>query len=465
MTDDPCEMPATELAGRIRSRGLSAVEATRAHLDRIGTHNAALTAVVSLDPDRALRAARAADEALARGDDVGPLHGVPMTLKDGHDVAGLRTTIGAPELDRVADEDGTVAARLQAAGAVIMGHTNVAAWLADHQSANPIFGSTSNPWDTTRTAGGSSGGAAAALAAGMTPLDVGSDMVGSLRQPAHFCGVYGLKPTEHRVPLTGFFRPPGDGPRPVRIMVCLGPMARSLADLELALSVLAGPDGRDADVPPVPLEPAPRGLPEQPTPRRPLDGLRLAVAPALPGAPVSRELRDRVTRVAAAASDAGADVVERLPDIDWEAQLALYGELLGTVTTVFAPGGEPPALAGYLAALDRRDRFIAAWEAYFADVDALLTPPAMTVAYTHRDSAMRFDVDGVAVGYEQQGFIYASTNLTGLPGLVLPAGLSADGLPIGVQLVGARWSEPRLIHIGRTFEEHGILPGYRPPST
>src|SRR5690242_9928318 len=198
--DDPCMTTATELARLIRSGQLSALEATRAHLDRVAARNGALTAVVSLDPDQALRAAGAADAALARGDDVGPLHGVPMTLKDGHDVAGLRTTIGAPELDRMADADGAVAARLRAAGAVIMGHTNVAARLADYQSCNPIFGCTSNPWDTDRTAGGSSGGAAAALAAGMTPLEVGSDLAGSLRQPAHFCGVYGLKPTEHRVP-------------------------------------------------------------------------------------------------------------------------------------------------------------------------------------------------------------------------------------------------------------------------
>src|SRR4029450_6763301 len=144
--DDPCTTTATGLAHLIRSGQLSAVAATQAHLDRIAPRNDALTAVVSLDPDQALRAAGAADATLARGDSVGPLHGVPMTLKDGHDVAGLRTTIGAPELDRMADRDGVVAARLRAAGAVIMGHTNVAAWLADHQSCNPIFGCTSNPW-------------------------------------------------------------------------------------------------------------------------------------------------------------------------------------------------------------------------------------------------------------------------------------------------------------------------------
>lgn len=225
---------------------MSASEALEAHLERIEKRNSALHAVVSLDPDRARRLARDADAALRRGEVRGPLHGVPMTLKDAHDIAGLRTTIGTEVLDRIAGEDGTVAARLRAAGAILIGHTNVAAWLADPaQSANPLFGRTANPWDTKRTAGGSSGGAAAALAAGMTPLEVGSDLAGSIRLPAHFCGVYGLKTTEHRVLFTGFFHPPDRAPQPVRILSCLGPMGRDLGDLQLALAIIAGPDGDD----------------------------------------------------------------------------------------------------------------------------------------------------------------------------------------------------------------------------
>jgi Asp-tRNA(Asn)/Glu-tRNA(Gln) amidotransferase A subunit family amidase len=252
MGDGPCGLPARVLARRLRRQQLTAAEALEAHLEQIETHNTALNAVVSLDTDRARTLAKAADAALGRGEIWGPLHGVPMTLKDGHDVAGLRTTVGTVQLDQMADQDGTVAARLRAAGAIIIGHTNVPPWLADYQSANPIFGRTANPWDTERTAGGSSGGAAAALAASMTPLEIGSDLAGSLRLPAHFCGVYGLKTTEHRVPLTGFFRPPDGVPRSVRIMSCLGPMARDLGDLQLALAIIAGPDGQDGDVPPVP---------------------------------------------------------------------------------------------------------------------------------------------------------------------------------------------------------------------
>jgi amidase len=458
MAEGPCELPARVLARRLRRRELSAVEALDAHLERIDKHNPTLNAVVSLDAERARQRAVAADAALARGEPVGPLHGVPMTLKDGHDVAGLRTTVGTALFDRVADEDGTVAARLRAAGAIVVGHTNVPPFLADYQSANPIFGRTSNPWDTDRTAGGSSGGAAAALAAGMTPLEVGSDLAGSLRLPPHFCGVYGLKATEHRVPLSGFVRPPGGLPRSVRILASLGPMARDLDDLRLALGVIAGPDGLDGDVPPVPLGPRRR---------RPLQDLRLAVAPTLPGATVASAVRRQVERVAAQAADAGASVQERLPDLDWAALHKLYGDLMGAVTGLFDPDAElreeQRTLAWYLDALTRRDRFAAVWEDFFRDLDALLLPPAMTAAFTHRDMGAAIDVDGQLADYGGHGALLVFCNLTGLPALTVPAGQDPDGLPVGVQLVGPRWSEPRLLEIARELERAGVLPGFRAP--
>jgi amidase len=459
MTDrDPCELPARVLARRLQRRQLTAAEALAAHLERIEKRNATLNAVVSLDADRARASAEAADAALRRGELLGPLHGVPMTLKDGHDVAGLRTTVGTALFDRVADEDGTVAARLRAAGAVIVGHSNVPPFLADYQCANPIFGRTSNPWDTGRTPGGSSGGAAAALAAGMTPLEVGSDLAGSVRLPAAFCGVYGLKTTEHRIPLTGFVRPPDGVPRSVRIMASLGPMARDLGDLRLALGVVAGPDGLDGDVPPVPLGP----------PRRVrLRDLRLAVAPTLPGATVAGAVRQQVERVAAEAADAGARVEERLPELDWTAFHQLFGGLLEVITGVVDPqaslGDEQRSLLWYLDALERRDRFVAAWEGFFEDLDALLLPAAMTSAFTHRESGAPIEVDGERVDYGALGLPLVFGNLTGLPGLAVPAGLDRDGLPVGVQLVGPRWSETRLLGIARELERAGILPGFQAP--
>jgi amidase len=450
-----CDLAVGELVRRLASGEVSAVEVLEAHLQRIDERNGALNAVVSLDADGARQRARAADVIRASGQPLGALHGVPLTLKDGNDVAGLRTTIGTEELDNVPVADGVVAMRLRAAGANIVGHTNVAAWLADHQSANPVFGCTSNPWDMARTAGGSSGGAAAAVATGMTPADVGSDMVGSLRQPASFCGVYALKTTEHRVPLTGFFRTPDGPPRPVRIMVSLGPLARNLDDVEMLLSLISGPDGLDSDVPAVPLKRRTDVAPAE---------LRLAVAPAIPGAPIANVLSDQVNQVASAVANAGGRVEQELPDISWDAQAALYGELLQMITTVFSPdGGSKPTLAQYLTALDKRDKLIAEWERFFERYDALLMPAAATVAYPHSDGQSPLTIDGVDVPYREQGLMFALSNLNGLPGLAMPSGLDPEGLPAGVQLIGARWTESDLLAIARGFESAGITPGFQAP--
>jgi amidase len=459
MGDGPCELPARVLARRLRRRQLTAVEALEAHLQRIEERNPALNAVVSLDADRARKLAEAADAALRRDEIRGPLHGVPMTLKDAHDAAGLRTTVGTAELDRIADEDGTVAARLRAAGAILIGRTNVAAWLGDPlQTTNPVLGRTCNPWDPERTPGGSSGGAAAALAAGMTPLEVGSDLAGSIRLPACFCGVYGLKTTEHRVPFTGFFRQPDGVPRSVRILSCLGPMARDLGDLELALRVIAGPDGQDGDVPPVPLDSRRRLR---------LQDLRLAVAPALPGGKIAKGIRQRIERVAAQASDAGARVEESLPDIDWEDLYKLFGDLVATITGLFSPGAhlrdEQRKLSWYFAALERRDRLAAAWQRFFVGFDGLILAPAATNAFTHREPGTPVEVDGEAVSYWEIGSAQAICNLTGLPGLAVPAGLDEQGLPVGIQIAGPLWSELRLLEIARALERAGVLPGFQAP--
>src|SRR6184192_1924978 len=243
-TGDAVFSSTTELAGVIRAGHLSAREVLDAHLRQIASHNPALNAVITLDVERASERAQEADEALARGQVWGPLHGVPFTLKDAHATAGMRTTTGFPPLaDYVPQEDSTVTARLKAAGGILLGKTNVAMMLADFQTTNPIFGRTNNPWDTERTPGGSSGGAAAALASGMTPFEIGTDLSGSIRIPAHFCGLFGLKPTENRVSLAGLFPDPHGTPRSIRLMSCIGPMARTVEDLGLIYSIIAGPDG------------------------------------------------------------------------------------------------------------------------------------------------------------------------------------------------------------------------------
>jgi len=235
---------ALEAAQAIRKREVSSLELTKYILARIEKHNPGINAIVTLTADQALSRAKAADEALARGEWWGPFHGVPSTIKDTFETEGIRTTAGAPFLSKhVPAQDAVIVKRLKAAGVVILGKTNVPLMASDWQSYNEIFGTTNNPWDLERTPGGSTGGGAAALAAGLSYLSVGSDIGGSIRIPAHFCGVYGHKPTLNLVPLRGHIPPPPGGPPPPPLdLPVAGPLARSAADLKTALEVLGGPD-------------------------------------------------------------------------------------------------------------------------------------------------------------------------------------------------------------------------------
>jgi len=433
----------TEWAAAIRDGSVSSVEALDAHLAQIEQHNPALNAVITLDAERARERALEADEALSRDENWGPLHGVPFTLKDAHATAGMRTTTGSPQLDHVPQEDGTVAARLKGVGGIVIGKTNVAAMLGDPaQSINPIFGRTNNPWNVERTPGGSSGGAAAAVASGMTPFDIATDLSGSTRIPAHFCGVFGLKPTENRVSLVGLL--PGLPPPPsVRIMSCIGPLARTVDDLALLYSIIAGPDGRDTDVQPIPIEDASELT---------LKGLRIAVAPNFPALPLAAEIQHAVEELAQELGRLGADVEEAaLPNVDVNRDLASAGELIGMMLGAFDPSqNEPPAtLAQYLEALYRRDQSIIAWEQFFDKWDVLLCPPAMTTAFPHCEPGSSLKVDDQEVIYWMVSAHTTLFNYTGHPAVVLPYKRDRDGLPSGVQLVGKRWDESWLLGVAK----------------
>jgi amidase len=446
---------AAELAAAIVDRTVSATDVVTAHLARIDACNPSLNAVVVLDADGALRRAREADEALERGEVWGPLHGVPFTLKDAHATAGLRTTSGYPQLaDHVPAEDGTVATRLKAAGGILLGKTNVPVMLGDYQSNNPIFGRTSNPWDVDQTPGGSSGGAAAAVAAGMVPFDIGTDLAGSIRVPAHFCGVFGLKPTEHRVSLFGLV-PGMPPPRPIRLMSCVGPLARTVEDLTLLYEIIAGPDGLDTDVPPVPL-----GTAEAVD----LDTLRVAIAPTFSGFPVAEEIRQAIHELAAKLAQAGAEVEEaQLPELDFSRDVASVGELVMMLTGANRPSEQPPTLGQYLGALHDRDQSIIAWERFFDAWDVLLCPASMCTAFPHCDPGTPLTVDGQRVSYWAVSAHSALFNYTGHPAVVLPCGLDRQGLPIGLQLVARRWADSRLLAIASAFSP--IAGGFqRPPS-
>ena len=447
---------AHEIAAGIRRREVSVSEVVAAHLAHIRTRNPALNAIVTLEEEAASRRARLADEALARGEVWGPLHGVPLTLKDCLAVAGMRTTAGfAPLADYVPSADATVTARLRAAGAIILGKTNVPVLASDAQTANPLFGRTNNPWNLSRTPGGSSGGAAAAVAAGLVPLEIGSDLGGSIRIPSHFCGVFGLKPTEHRVSIAGHIPDLPGAPRSVRIMGVVGPLARDVTDLSLALRIIAGADGRDTEVPPVPVSERPG---------RALRDLRIAWAPTFPDVPVAQDIRHSIERLASELSRLGAVVEEKLPPIDFPAQRQLFSDLVETVIRVFNPAATAPFvnLADYLRALDRRDRYIREWEAFLTQWDVLLCPPAMTGAFEHCETGAALDVDGVPVRYWEILSHCCPFNLTGQPAVVMPAGVDRRGLPIGVQLVGQRWGDERLLAIAGAISE--VAGGFqRPP--
>jgi amidase len=447
----------TQLAAAIRSGNVSATEVLEAYVTQIHTHNPALNAIVTMDVEQAHERAREADEALSRGEVCGPLHGVPFTLKDAHATAGMRTTTGFPPLaNYVPKVDSTVTARLKAAGGILLGKTNVHMLLGDPaQSINPIFGRTNNPWNVERTPGGSSGGAAAALAAGMTPFDIGTDLSASIRIPAHFCGVFGLKPTEQRIPLTGLI--PGlSTPRSVRIMSCIGPMARSVDDLALLYQIIAGPDGYDTEVQPVPVDDVPR---------LELKDLRIAYVPTFPGFPVAAEIRTAVEELAQQLKPLCATVEEStLPALDFNQELMRAGEVIGMITGAFQSEEQEGAttLAHYMEALNIRDQSIHTWEQFFEKWDVLLSPASMVTAFPHCEPGTPLYVDDQEVIYWMVSAHGTLFNYTGHPAVVLPYKLDRDGLPIGVQVVGKRWDESRLLAIAQALSEV-TGPFQRPP--
>jgi len=446
----------TQLATAIRKRKITAREALDAFLAQINIHNPTLNAVNIIGADKARERAHAADEALARGELWGPLHGVPFTLKDAHSTAGMRTTVGFPPLaDCVPKEDSTVAARLKQAGAILFGKTNVAMMLGDYQTNNPVFGRTSNPWNTDRTPGGSSGGAAAALASGMTPFEIGTDLSNSIRLPAHFCGVYGLKPTERRISLAGLIPSPEEMPRPVRIMSSIGPMARTVEDLVLLYQIIAGPDGRDTEVQPIPVEKMQRVAFQE---------LRIAFAPTFPGYPVSTEISAAIEKLATAIEQTGA-VVEKapLPDLDFYKEISSAGQLIGMMLGTVQPQEKekPVTLAQYFEALHRRDRSILLWEEFFESWDALLCPASMITAFPHCEPGTPLQVDNQTVDYWMVSAHGTLFNYTGQPAIVIPYTKDQHGLPIGVQLASKRWSESRLLAIAKALTK--LTRGFESP--
>jgi amidase len=455
---------AVDLAARLRRREVGSEELTRYLIERIERHDAKLNAVVVRDFDRALEAARAADAALARGDAAGPLHGLPMTIKESFDIAGLPTTWGHPAAAKSqAPADALVVERYKRAGAVFLGKTNVPIDLADFQSYNAVYGTTNNPWNPARTPGGSSGGSAAALAAGMTGLECGSDIGGSIRNPAHFCGVYGHKPTLGVIPTRGH-QPPGvpQVPQDPDLAV-VGPMARSAEDLALALDVLAGPD----------VLTAPGWRLELPPPRATsLRGLRVALWPDDPVAPVDRVVVDRVARLGERLAALGAKVSDsaRPAGLTGKASHDTYMPiLLGIV------GGPTSELRYFewMGLNGRRGYFRTLWQQFFRDWDVLVCPITVTPAFVQDQRPMAertITVNGAERPYLEQIFWAGLATLSYLPSTVfptgptadgLPIGPTADGLPIGLQAIGAEFHDRTTIEFARLVAQE--LGGFQAP--
>lgn len=446
---------ARELAAAITSEKITSLEVVEAHLAQIEKHNPALNAVVTLDAERALRRAREADAALARGQKRGPLHGVPFTLKDCHTTSGMRTTAGFPPLTQnVPTEDGTVAARLEGAGGILLGKTNVPPMMVGPQTDNPIFGRTNNPWSLDRTPGGSSGGAAAAVAASMTPFDIGSDLGGSVRVPAHFCGLFGLKPTERRVSHAGHIPGLPGETRSVRIMASIGPLARDIGDLTLLYRIIAGPDGRDTEVAPVPIEPVDH---------LELADMRIAVAETFPGFPVSAETRQAIRDLASTVQPYCRAVHEApLPELDYDWNRLFEPARLAIDSLRQGPDDAPIPLKSYLEALAGRDHFIRAWERFFEAWDALICPASLSTAFAHCEPGTPHRLDGREVDYWATLAHCMVFTYTGHPVVVLPYTLDTQGLPLGFQLVGRRWGESKLLAIAEALARI-TGPFLRPP--
>ena len=472
----------SQISALLRSGEISSVELVEAQLKRIGQFNPALNAIVTLNQDEARHRADEADQAAKRGEWWGPLHGIPITIKDSFETAGLRTVSGYPPFaHHIPLQDAAAVARLRQAGAIILGKTNLPTLASGIQSNNPVFGRTNNPWDLSCTPGGSSGGAAAAIAAGLSFLELGSDIGGSIRIPAHFCGIYGLKMTSGRISGKGHLSSPNplslpSGWEDLIQLASFGPLARTVEDLRLGFAVL-----RDADLQDLGSRPA-----------HPFKDLRLAWSDDFGGAPLSVDSRQAVQNFAVNLAKEGAHL-ERITNPGFDFQEAWYvaGMCLGAINTLFQSpltrwlrkfsspilsqvGPRDPLLRGLskgmslkpssvTSALEFRAKLIRDLDEFLNGWDAWICPIFPTTAFTHRASNAPIEVDEALVSQLNANLLHNIIfNLIGHPAVALPVGLSPQDLPIGVQVVGKRDQEVALLNVAEQIAK--VTPGIlRPP--
>lgn len=455
---DICLLTATELARRIRYRDLSAVEVMGAHLARIEEINPRVNAIVTLLPEQAMEAARAADEKLARGEEVGPLHGLPVAHKDLVPTKGVRTTFGSRAYeDHIPDHDALIVERLREAGAIMVGKTNTPEFGAGSQTFNEVFGATRNPYDTTKTCGGSSGGAAVTLACGMLPIADGSDVGGSLRNPASFCNVVGMRPSVGRVPswpgIAAWF--------PLAVE---GPMARTVDDVALMISAMAGPDPRS----PVSL-PEPGASFADP-PERDFSGVRVAWSRDLGGVPVDPRVTSVLEEARPVFESLGCVVEEGEPDFSgadgifmawraWYYELS-YGHLLDEhrgelKDTVVWNIEEGQKLTGpQLGRAEKKRTELYHRLRRYMETHEFLVLPVSQVPPFDIELPYVTEINGVEMGsyIEWMRSCYYVT-VTGHPAISVPCGFTPEGLPVGVQIVGRYRDDLGVLQLARAFEQ------------
>jgi amidase len=452
--------PATQLAAGIRAKDFSSRELLELYLDRIDRLDGPVNAVVTLDAERARDAADRADAALARGDAAGPLHGLPITIKDAIETEGIRSTGGATELEHhVPTKDAPAVERLKDAGAIVFGKTNLPRWSADLQTFNEVFGVTSNPWSLAHTVGGSSGGSAAATAAGFTSFELGTDIGGSVRIPSHCCGVFGLKPSFGVIPQRGYLDHVGGGSTDADINV-FGPIARSAEDLELLLGVLAGPEAERAVA--WRLE-----LPASPASE--LGDLRIGTWFDDAFAPVDAEYRSLLQGAAARLGDAGAKLDDGHPTVEFRAQYDVFVRMIGPAVSPSIDDEVADAMSGshraWLRAEEERARLRLAWSEWFGGHDLLLLPVLTVPAFPHDHAGQLVDRT-ITVNGDVQPLVNVMkwlglVGVLGLPSAVVPIGRTAAGLPVGMQVVAPYLHDRRAVHAARLASE--VLGGYDVP--
>jgi len=469
---------ATEIAENIRSGKLTSYEVVTAFFEQIDQHNHTYNAVVTLNKAEALKRAKEADIAISKGENWGKLHGVPVTIKDNYRTKGIRTTSGyQPLANHVPDQDAEIVKLLKAEGAIIIGKTNLSVLAMDMQSDNAVFGKTNNPWDTSRTSGGSSGGCASALATGMTPLSIGNDLAGSIRIPSAYCGVYGFKPSFGVVSLHGIQTDPAEKVNGLKSLAVAGPLARNIDDLELAMTIIAQTTADDRRLTPL----------IKNTEAIDIKDIKIAWADEFAGVPVDNEIKLKIQEAISKLEKAGATVVKVTPDLDFYLAWKTWGSFVGMqggyntsnltkwLGLPFTKGVlkdipmhqnvvKPNSVQKYMEALNIQDQMINIMENFLNVYDVFICPVSAVTAFNHHAPSKSYGnfsiyntplkVNGADIHYYMATQAYTTPfTLTESPVLSLPIGLSQQQLPIGIQVVGKRNQDFRLLAIGKVLDQ------------